>query len=193
MSLVSIVATHEFVSLMGDGRGVHSEDINTIVSEELQKVYKINDKVIVGFAGSDAVREIVMKNIEIFDTQSAQKFAKALFDNIGKGKVNKYFFNIIGGVDDDDNIYFALFQTDSMKLVEIRPKMGEIHSFCNSTNYSKPQNPQSILKTLINDYCRSHKHFGIEACLDIQKRFNEKIVDIDKTVNHNTLSFQIYK
>lgn len=193
LSLISIVATNEFVSLTGDGRGMSAVQENEILTENIQKVYKVNERIMVGFAGSDTVREIVVNNLGTFSDENAQRFAQTLFAVIGNGKSNKEFFCLIGGLDGNRNIYFAVFQDDSDELIEMSPQRNQFLAFCNSTDNTAPHNPQEMLRSLINEHCQINRSLNIEDCRDVQARFNEVISNIDGTVNENILNFQIIR
>lgn len=193
MSLISVVVTNDFVSLTGDGRGMSAGDKDEILSENIQKVYKLNDIVMVGFAGSDTVRESITNNIGFFNNENAKTFARTLFAEIGDGKINKYFFIIIGGLDELGNTYCALFEQSSSSLIELNPEINHYFAFCNSTDSTTPHNPQEMLQTLINEQYQIKKSLSIKDCKDIQERFNEIIKNIDKSVNLNIINNQIIK
>lgn len=121
MSLISLIATKKFISFVSDGRVTHVE--KGILSEEYSKIHKINEKVIVGVAGNFEAAEILMKHIDYFDTENAEKLAHSLFAEMADGKVNKTMTVFIGGEDNENNIYYAGFTNESKELMEVRPRM----------------------------------------------------------------------
>lgn len=66
MSIVLCVCGSNFSITMGDGRLVRLED-NKPIHEKIQKVYKMNDGVSLGFVGDPIVAETALEKLQQYN------------------------------------------------------------------------------------------------------------------------------
>ncbi|PHA10355.1 hypothetical protein COE65_14275 [Bacillus sp. AFS051223] len=197
MSLISIVATKKFVSFVSDGRGTKEGEI---IYEDYRKVFKINDKVIIGIAGDSSVIEILIPqihNIEDLDLSNAKSCAHSLFNMLGNNKIkNKDMTIMVGGLDDLDNIYYAGFIHSSTKLDEVIPEGENVRCGSTITEKTNALNPNAILQKLIKNSIQSYEEllgFTSNDSFNVQKEFNHFISEKDDSVNNHLFQEVICK
>lgn len=182
MSLLSIIATNTFISFMSDGR-VFDHGNDEIVDESFKKIFKVNNKIIYAVGGNYYVAKILEQEISNFDTTNAKRFAHSLFNTIGNGKVHKEMHIFIGGLDDNNKIYYTGFSQDSTELIEISPPERSNNFACNETGVNEGVIYHDMFDKLMNQNIRLLK---VKDAKIIQEKFNAQISMIDKTVNTRT-------
>lgn len=182
MSLISIIATDKFISFMSDGRVFDLEN-NEIINESYKKIVKVNDKIIYSIGGNYGVSQILAQEIGNFDTTNAKAFAHSLFDALGNDKVKKEMHILIGGLDDNNKIYYTGFSQYSTELIEFYPSYGLNRFICNETGINEGVIYYDIFEELMN---QNRRFLRIKDAKLIQDKFNAQISMIDKTVNTKT-------
>ncbi|MER2111179.1 MAG: hypothetical protein ABS960_00710 [Solibacillus isronensis] len=182
MSLLSIIATSTFISFMSDGR-VFDHENDEVVDESFKKIFKVNNKIIYAVGGNYAVAKILEQEIGNFDLTNAKRFAHSLFNVLGCGKVHKEMHIFIGGIDDNNKIYYAGFSQDSTKLNEINPPRGSNNYACNETGVNENIIYHDIFGELMS---RNARLLKVKDAKLIQEKFKAQISMIDKTVNTRT-------
>lgn len=125
MSLVSLVASSNLISFVSDGR--ESDAVNNIiVTENFKKIKKVNDKIIFSVTGNSGASKIINDNLDDFCHDNAKAFAHSMFDVLGNGVLKRTVMFLIGGFDENNNIYFTGFSEDSTSLDEIILENGAV-------------------------------------------------------------------
>lgn len=191
MSLVSLVASSKFISFVSDGREIDSaKDI--IISEKFKKITKINDKIIFSVTGNSGASKIINANLGSFCHDNAKAFAYSMFDMLGNGVLNRTVMFLIGGLDDNNNIYFTGFSENSTSLTDIILEDSAIRSGFAASDIANDKNARAILDECIKEITNFSTFDHVQALM-IQTKFNSTISEFDKTVNKNIFHEYIYK
>lgn len=167
---------------MSDGR-VYDHENDKVIDESFKKIFKVNNKVIYAVGGNYGVAKILEEEINNFDTTNAKRFAHSLFSVIGNGKVHKEMHIIIGGLDDNNKIYYTGFSQNSTELIEFNPPIGSNYFACNETGINEGVIYHDMFDKLMNQNIRLLK---VKDAKIIQEKFDAQISMIDKTVNTKT-------
>lgn len=193
MTLVSVVATSEYVSIMSDGRGVSLDDHSKIITEDYKKVFKVNSKIVMGFTGNTWAINFVTSNINNFDLTNAETFSSTLFSELGNNKARRIFNIMVGGLDSKGDIFFTGFNTSDTELKFIKLQPNSIRCGVVPNEYTQDLQPRTMLENMIGNYCTKYQSFGLSDAIRVQKSFNEKISLIDPTVNNAIFSEHVIK
>lgn len=184
MSLVSLIASEGFISFMSDGR---ARTDTTVVSEDIKKIKKVNDKVIVGITGSLRALEVIFDAIEksdTFDKSNAETLLNSLFNVLVKETnepliVSTHF--LVGGLDNNNRIYYGGFSNDSTQLTEVRASIPNQLLFATSGGEYCPFNPQEKLGELIS--LNVSKIKTADDVIMLQMALNQMVAENDDSVN----------
>ncbi|MGV7000314.1 hypothetical protein ACWA2C_16635 [Priestia megaterium] len=194
MTLVTAIATPYFISFVGDGRGVSTID-GTVLAENLDKICRINDKIVIATAGNRSFNEhyiprIIANTNNEYDLSDADSFAQSLFEVIGYNKTGYDYRLLVGGLNKDGDICFTSINSPSLIKPEasVLNKFGQRGSVTNTTPYTSSMNPDDILSKRLSEATPTrddYVNFNPEKAFAIQKQFNYDISQVDKTVNNN--------
>ncbi|ALC80454.1 Ntn hydrolase family protein [Bacillus gobiensis] len=182
MSLITVVATKDFISIMSDGR---LSDGENPVGEEYKKILKVSDKIIIGATGSHNQSKSLLSissywlnqsqgSIEIF----ANNIRKVILEDIPKSKFKRIDLHIvICGLNELNEIVFYVFTNDEKFAIEkvvMHQKVGYLALGKKGT--------VDKLEELIN----LRGYSSIDTIKEIQQEVNSLITEIDYSVNNNT-------
>ena len=185
MSLISLIATENFISFMSDGRAIDTEK-NEIDTENYKKITKVNDKIIIGIAGNKGTSQLLNEILHRYDQQNARSFANSMFNELIKNaneKITVSMHILIGGLDEQGKIFYTGFSNDSTELIEINPTNGVISHGCNESSSDLEISNFSRFKQLIekNKYQVSKNIKGAKV---IQEKLNAQVSMFDNSVNN---------
>lgn len=184
MSLISLIATDNFISFMSDGRVLDTEN-DIVMSENYKKITKVNEKIILGIAGILGASQILNDNLHLYDQQNARSFANSMFNHLIVNANEKILVSMhifIGGLDERGNIYYSGFSQDSVELIEVVPKHGAInHGCCDSMSDIDVTNQTRLGQLMEQNKFQALKLKGAKA---IQERLNAQVSMVDKSVNN---------
>lgn len=192
MSLVSFIATKNFISYVSDGRVTDTAN-DIVLSEDYKKVHKLNNNVIIGIVGNYNASKIILENLNAFKIEDAEICAKSMFEMLGKGKVKTDMVISIGGIDAKGEIYYTGFHANSQELLEIRPIFNEIRFGTTLNSTQEDLNPNQIITNMINLRVNDYKSFNSNVAFEIQRDLNITIAEKDKSVNKVLFQEVIYK
>lgn len=182
MSLVSVLASTNIISFVSDGREIDTEK-HLITSENFKKINKVNSKIIFSITGNSGASKIINENLHIFCQDNAKAFAHSMFDQLGNNCLERVVMFLIGGVDEKGSIYFAGFQNDSTDIIEITPVLQNINQATASSETAQEINPNELLNNYVISGIKGVSFLTPKIALDIQTKFNNKISEMDESVN----------
>lgn len=194
MSLVSIIAIDKFISFMSDGRARAERDI---VSENVKKIKKVNNKIIIGITGSLHPMKVIFEAIDksdTFDKTNAEFMLNSLFSILVKDTVEPITTNthiLVGGLDSNGNIYYGGFSSNSRELEEIRVSNPNQIAFATSGGDLCSFNLQEKFNELIVKNTRNIK--SVDDLVSLQMSLNQIVAKEDDTVNMNVFCETINK
>lgn len=173
---------------MSDGR-VNKVDNNKIFDENYQKVIKVNNKAILAVGGNYKVSKVLLSRVNEFDTKNAKTLARSLFNGLGNGVVNNQMIIFVGGLDENENIYYTGFDQTSTNLDEYNPPNGSIYRFASESGEQMGMSNFDKLDQLINGL----QQITLEEAKSIQEKLNTTVTEFDKTVGKKTFHEFIIK
>ncbi|WP_274307509.1 hypothetical protein [Solibacillus daqui] len=187
MTLISFIATDKFISFMSDGR-VSEVETNNSVRENYRKVIKVNNAIL-AVGGNYNVSQILLVSINKFDTRNARALAHSMFKELGNGKVKNEMNILIGGLDEDGNIYYSGFSQDSTELTDYYPMNGLVTRLATESGESVEITNFDRLDQLIGDL----QEVTLIQAKTIQEELNALVSIVDKTVGEKTFHEYIQK
>ncbi|MEB2277035.1 hypothetical protein LAV82_23735 [Bacillus sp. ILBB4] len=195
MTLITAIATPYFISFVGDGRGV-TGDNDEVVEEKLDKICRINDKIVIATAGNRTfntkyIPEILANVDNKYNLSNVESFVESLFEVVGYNKTGFDYRLIIGGLNKDGDICFTHIDSTS----SIKPQVVVLNEFSQrgtAANNSKHTyhflvQPNDLLSARLNEALTTYEeyvNFNPEKAFAIQKQFNYDISQSDRTVNN---------
>ena len=129
MSLVMSIFTEDFIVMSGDQRRIHVED-ESIFFDDTPKVFKINERVLVGLAGDVSASSWLSKVMKVKPRSSLDYVAKHIakkYRELKDKQPDVYASAQIAGVGDNGKVKFAyLSHEDNFKVRYVIPPPGEI-------------------------------------------------------------------
>lgn len=189
MSLISVIATDKFISFMSDGRVIENDEI---INESYKKIFKVNEKIIFGMAGSYNALQIILKHLDDFNQENAREFNKSLFKELAGNKTHHSIQMVVGGLDENNKIYYGGFNQESHTLEEIWPHLTRSINFASTEiNIDSDIGNQQRLKKLIEN--NTHGELKLKGTVLIQEKLNAQVSMIDNSVNTRTFHEYIKK
>lgn len=196
MSVVLAICGENYVKMISDGRVVLFADNNpsVVVNENFNKLKRINQHVVLGFAGDKTVCEKILKKLRSAiaklpkDTTKLFETAKLLQQIAQTTKLGflKVHF-IVGGITNDGKMgLYVLNSSTGFELESCFPQYGQ-----HQVKVSFPFGKQELCDMLIDRYFISTFP---ETSLELDKKmieFVNAISDIDNTVNKNYYTIEI--
>jgi hypothetical protein len=183
MSFVSVIAGVDFLSIMTDGRVTLG---TTIWQEDYPKLKKINDNIVIGFAGHKEYIEILLNalNLTVVSQGNIMKCARDIqkvineFDNF---KNSKMVF-ILGGVNSNDQIEVVIVSSTDAEPRQFIPENSEEKLMsCYAFNLKNTVISYKDLNNLLYEFIVVEDNHLINA----QKKLHEYVADIDVSCNKN--------
>lgn len=172
MSIVSVLATTKYISVMTDGR-ITGDDGN--VSNELyRKVEKLNENTFIAFTGRCELFEELLWSCNTSDFNNYEDVTKCIYEKFMEIDTTKKLSIVIGGKDENNEIGYYFFSNFGHELTQVKP--------------SKDNELDRVL--LVN------ASFGIEKLLDILLNnigFNtdDKAIAIQKIIHDYQAEYDI--
>lgn len=204
MSLVSIVYGRNFISAVSDGRGT---DGNTIVDEDIQKIYKINSRTIIAFTGSFAPMEekgqqhylyedIIELAVECFRNNTVKnamkKFSSCIKENWPGEKFGSFQVAIVSLVENGNRDTLRLSTNNNpkekyeMHKIKTDDQMSNIiltHQIGDQAKKISAVLVEKLQKSILPDLSNA-----IEASQSEQVKLNHWVSTYDVSVNNNVYS-----
>ncbi|WP_338712788.1 hypothetical protein V9W62_09435 [Bacillus velezensis] len=188
MSLVSIIARENFITVMTDGR-VTSE--GEVIQENFKKFIKLNKDMFFAFAGHKEPCEFVAQWAkEYFEQYGLEKLASAINDFVLNNKLDKYkILAGFGGVD-SQRIKFFTYSSLEKKVEHYTPEgYNDIKYTFLYPSKDKDLNLREILTHGLSKYGFNTPN----KCLKAQKELNDKVASKEFGVNRITFNLTIRK
>ncbi|MCY8310016.1 hypothetical protein [Bacillus vallismortis] len=188
MSLVSIIARENFITVMTDGR-VTSE--GEAIQEDYKKFIQLNKDMFFAFAGSKEPCEFVARWAkDYFKQYGLNKLASAINGFVLNNNLNKY--KILAGFGGVDSKRVKLFTYSSLenKLNEFIPEGYHDIKYAFLYNSSTENNDLNLTEILTNGL-RKHGFNTSNKCLKAQKELNEMVASKEFGVNNITFDLTI--
>jgi ATP-dependent protease HslVU (ClpYQ) peptidase subunit len=189
MSFVSVIAGADFLSIMTDGRVTLGE---TIWQEDYPKYKKINDKIVIGYAGHKEHIEILLNSINYSvvaegDLMYIAKGLKQAINEFDFFKNSKMIF-ILGGINANEQIEFVIVSTTNTEIEQFIPEHTEATLLsCYAFNLRNAVISQHDLNDKLYEFMEVENNHLVNA----QKRLHEFVADNDfscnKTIFHEVI------
>ncbi|RFA36236.1 hypothetical protein CAI16_05460 [Virgibacillus dokdonensis] len=191
MSFVSVIASDSFISMVADGRVV--QDGNSI-QENYRKFKQIGLKQFVAFAGAKQICEAVMDqiNVEIEKMYELSKVAKEIHSAIyGKSElegINILF--VVGGVNINGCIEFYTINRVDEEIRKYKPETPTDRSYAFLHN---GMIDEGIVGEKFEETYSKYGVTSLSKCQRVQEELNNKIADLDESVNKITFKLSFRK
>ncbi|MCX7710219.1 MAG: hypothetical protein N2484_10265 [Clostridia bacterium] len=186
MSLVTILATESFLSVMSDGRITYSDEkVSRIVYEDYFKIIHPSPNYFVAFTGDLTAIETFNKTSGILSPDEDQKsFASKIHKRLLDYTQGEVYVNYaIGGKNCNNEIEFFIFS-----------------SYSDAVEHSKPNNKNNMkFKALVSenieiedfaqevsDLLNEIDEYTPQNAVQVQETITRLVSSIDPTVNDNT-------
>ncbi|MEK4425884.1 hypothetical protein [Solibacillus sp. FSL K6-1523] len=183
MSFVSVVGMHNFISVVADKRATNSET-GEIITENYSKIRVFNDSQFVSCTGKANAAEFVFKqcsDVGYLDLAKAAQELKELIQEAPEYKIDN-LLGVIGGKNNKGELAFYTFTNNpDIKVEEYKPN-GTNMSFTFLASGKVKENNLDLdfeFKKLYEEM----KPRDIEEIINLQKNLNDKVADVDFTVN----------
>lgn len=193
MSFVSIVARENFLCVMSDGRvqGVNGE----ILQEDYQKFIKIENRAFVAFAGSKtACEELAIQVVpHLYTNASFTSLALEIKGAFERSDYEDYGTKVavsFGGVNRVGEIEYHAVNSLTKKTMKYAPRGDDI-TYCFLQN-GEALHQLKLEQELIN-IMRETGFKTPSQVIQAQKLLNNKVADIDSSVNKVTSRMIIKK
>lgn len=191
MSLITVVATDNYVSFMSDGRLTNKD--GQPLNEHYKKILKVSDEIIIGAAGNHKQACILFENAAYWFQEAEgdiQKFVNNMQNWILTSIPRIRYPNInlqvaVGGINESQQISIFCFnnhETKNMKSKFLILRNEISYLVLGSTSATKN------LRNLIN----SNTDRTIDRIIRVQEKTNLEISQIDLTVNSITFNDYIH-
>lgn len=197
MTLITAIATQKFVSFVGDSRGMSTKD-GSIVSENLEKIYKVNKKIIIAASGDRVFHDVVIPEISKFDLENVDSCALSLHKVFSNNQTGKQFQLLIGGLNKYNHIsYYVVSSSSTENPVPSTPdEKSKVLTATSINENTRKLLPDQILEDMTalavaND--QEYISFNERKAFKIQRRFNKEIAKHDNTVNNYLMQAVIHK
>ena len=200
MSVVIGICGTNFCSLIADGRlGVGEYPNLSIVSEKVMKVYKINDRVLLGGAGWFHGSEDITSPLDVFPDKKEITLKTAVDAVVAyiegqKSEITTTRFYLVGGKDKNANFALYEFQFDaSNQKLTVSPRIPQppVSTFAVSCCFPpKIKDRQSEFFTKVCD-CISTSKMHEEVLCKVGHVIGE-ISCVDESVNKNILTVTVF-
>lgn len=187
MTLISFIATDKFISFMSDGR-VNKVNTKESVCENYKKIIKVNNAIL-AVGGNHKVSEFLLDNVNKFNTRNARALAHSMFKELGNGKVKKEMNILIGGLDENRNIYYSGFSHNSTKLTDYYPMSGLVTRLATESGEVVELSNSGRLDQLIGNL----QEVSLTQAKTIQEELNALVSVVDNTVGKKTFHEYVQK
>lgn len=183
MSFVSIIVSKNFINVMSDGKvtGVNGNpDL-----ESYKKFKKISNKQFIAFTGSKEPCEEIIKNVKYINNRKYNLREISLqIQSVIKGQN----FNIqmaVGGIDLDNNLRVYVISSIGgiTDILESQSHGNLKYKFLTSGQIVREYTPQQLDVKFNKYFDELGGKDTSRSLFKVQKRLNNYIADIDKTVN----------
>lgn len=177
MSFVSVIATPNFVSAMGDGRAIDVDQ--KITNEQFEKVWYLNPKTILAFTGSTT-------SIQIFFNNFLNNNLNYPCDTLAE-KANEYLHEncweeqatfIIAGESSNGDLEFSCVSTHEEGILH-----NKSYIFLAPANVNSDDVNKRFIEIIKSTGCDS-----LEQVIHAQELINDYVASIDTTVNREHTS-----
>lgn len=195
MSFVSVIITEHYISFATDGR--FTSLTGQVIQEDYKKIKKLNDNLVVAFAGDSLECEASIKGLEElinhvprnnigFNIELISTLMKQIIrDKFGNSKV----FLSIGGINMENALEVTVFSSISDDLHSFSPKGNNLNHFYFGNNMDVVKE-----KMVYEDFAKKVvKANTPENAFIVQKQINDLVASFDSTVNCNVMNRIIKK
>jgi ATP-dependent protease HslVU (ClpYQ) peptidase subunit len=189
MSFVSVIAGVDFLSIMTDGRVTLGE---TVWQEDYPKYKKINDKIVIGYAGHKEHIELLLNSLNYSVVSEGNllfcaKSIKQAINEFNFFRDSKMVF-ILGGINANEQIEFVIVSTNNEDIEQFIPEHSEAQLLsCYAFNLKDAVISQHDLNTKLYEFIEVENNHLVNA----QKRLHEFVADNDfscnKTIFHEVI------
>lgn len=196
MSVILAVCGENYVKMISDGRVVlfTNENAPVPVGEQFNKLKRINENVILGFAGDKVICEKTVKKLRsavaklpknTVRLSEVAKLTQHILQNTKLGFLKVHF--ITGGLTSDNRMgLYILNSATNFELEEYFPLHGQ-HQIKTSLPFGKQEScDQLIEKYFVAEFPKSP-----QALDKAMIKFVDDIADVDITVNKNHYTIEI--
>ncbi|WP_339216706.1 hypothetical protein [Ornithinibacillus sp. FSL M8-0202] len=186
MTLLAAFATDQFTVFVGDKRRTNVEDYNEYY-DDMRKVFKINDRVIVGFSGDfevtlDCLRYIVQLPILDFDVTRVAHELKIYLAEKQKMDNELQQTVILSGIDSSENVAIITMNHDnSFELSEVIPDEGHFNWQLALADI----NPHEFISESINTIIESDSELDLNRVIELAKDTVSYVSKDDRFVSDN--------
>lgn len=191
MSFVSIVATENFITVMSDGR-VTGKDNDEILQEDYQKFMEVaNGKAFIAYAGTKDVCELIAQHIKIaiengLTLEDSSRIVRESINAAVPEDLSVMFS--IGGINELGKIEFYTYDSKNNLEQHFLTEPGQIsYAFLNNSSTDIDFNDE--IKKILRETGFSSPSETIQA----QRLLNNRVADVDDSVNKKTSRFVIKK
>ncbi|MGN7409979.1 hypothetical protein [Sporosarcina sp. SAFN-010] len=179
MSFVSVIATRRYITFMSDGRVTNYEN-NTIQDEQYNKVKKATESIIFSVTGDFHTSKVLFEKFHLYNCINAKTFIEDMFNSVGKGKTNKDFQVLVGGLDEKNEVFFSGFNSQETEGLQFIYPTEQTIRHGSSGNFD---GAQTLIGELISEHCAEYNRFTLLDAQMIQERVNKRVSELDSTVN----------
>ena len=175
MTLIISVAYKDFVLVLGDRRQTHIEN-EDIYFDDMNKIFQVNDKVLLGYAGDVWVIDYLKSVLTVTSKETVQSVARKIRKIIRSIKKDMYFTVHIAGVSDSGkNELILITHRDGFKLNRIVVPNDEIRWLVSGPNIDA--------ESMFAERYENLNEVNIDTIRSLAIQINQEVAEKDKTVS----------
>ncbi|MGG1518730.1 hypothetical protein ABE504_25145 [Paenibacillus oryzisoli] len=190
MSLVSVVARENFVTVMSDGR---VQDKVGTIQEDYQKFVQLSPNLFLAFTGHAEPAEALLKAFEIqgfknmLPEMAFEQF-NFLITGLIKAFISKSPYKLLmayGGVNEKNEVVVYYINSLDLSCDHYSPKGNDINVICLGNGHAT--------SPLLGTYLNRTGSDTPQQILSAQRMLNDHVAELDESVNKHTFQLIIEK
>lgn len=197
MSFVSVVATKDYINVVGDGLVMHTTETGEMIrqQEDYEKFFKIAENQFIAFTGDKGILDFIKSTIPFNpNNYDLEEMANMLRTKSREVSFEEAAIMIaVGGLSKDNKkVEFYTISNRGDQFQYYCPKNDEIAYAFLVSSYIDDEKYKEIDRVFIK-YLRLYGYNKSNKVLKSQKDINLIVTKIDPTVNNKTSSLAIRK
>lgn len=178
MSIVTVLATTKYISVMSDGR-ITGDDGN-VNCEDYSKVLLLNKNTLIAFVGRVECFELLLAECNFNNYDNYEDIALHTYEKFSKSQAyNRDLIIVIGGKDSNGDIGFYYFSNMGHEITHVKPKED------NAVNHVLLARKEFEIEIILNALLRTIGFDTADKATFIQKQIHDYQALHDITVNAN--------